>query len=186
MDFTADELAAEIKILCGPVFLKYQHDTTIRDKLDENVVRAVRDYRYLGLDRHHRLAILDIGSGDGCFPFVCGRRHTAVGFDVSETGFYADCLRALGVPFITGKVEAFRPFTQAGRYHLVTARRTVFDYKWGDEEWDYFLKCIKLNALRDGGHIFLALDEENATEKIHKLFSDKYAANQFDRYVYFI
>ena len=126
--------------------------------------------RELGLDKSPPRRVLDIGSGGGHLPFVCGfYGHRAVGIDV-EDAFYDGLAACLGVERTVVRVEAQTPLPDlGGRFDVITACDIAFNEKregktrgvyWSLEDWQFFLNDLVIHQLRTPGTIYLKLNKE--------------------------
>lgn len=136
----------------------------------------------LGLFGVSRRRILDIGTGNGYFPFICTRLgHDVVATDVDNVGVYDDLIALLGVRRIVHAVEMFRPLPDfGGRFDLVTAFNTVFDRidetaTWTSREWGFLLEDLRANLLKPDAEIVLKLNPNR--RRVH----DKLALARFFR-----
>lgn len=134
------------------------------------LARNVRRCLDLRLDRSAPLAVLDIGTGSGLFPFVCnmmghqahGMDQTPPNYNDSEGMVYQLIPRALGLRVINWDIRGYRPFQLEGSYDLITAFLICFNAhkqpgEWGRGEWEFFLDdiCKRLNP---GGRLHLSLN----------------------------
>jgi SAM-dependent methyltransferase len=126
--------------------------------------------------------ILDIGTGNGYFPFIAARLgHEVVATDIESVELYNGLVHLLGVRRVVHAVETFRLLPDfGGRFDLVTAFNTVFDRiddtaTWTPREWDFFLHDIRDHQLRSEGEIVLKLNPN------HRRTYDKRAVADFFR-----
>lgn len=126
--------------------------------------------RELGLHEGLPRRVLDIGTGGGSLPFVCGfYGHHAVGIDV-EDAFYEGLAACLGIQRTVVRVEAQTPLPDlGGRFDLITACDIAFNEKregktrglyWSLEDWQFFLNDLVAHQLRMPGTIYLKLNKE--------------------------
>ncbi len=120
----------------------------------------------LGLDRSAPRTVLDIGTGCGYFPYVCGQfSHAAQALDLDTVPMYNGMIDLLNVDRRIWRVNAHQPLPDLGRrFDVVTAFMTCFnrhpdDRPWGQEEWIYFLRDVGHNQLAPGGRVLLSLNE---------------------------
>lgn len=139
-----------------PKYLDLQHWMRIN-------LRRVHE---LDLDWGRRKEILDIGSGAGYFLYICKwLGHYPLGLDIDELPFFGEMMRALGIPRVIWRVEAFQPLPDLGRrFDLITAFMICFNgHKspalWGMPEWKFFLDDLE-TRLKDGGRIRLGFNRE--------------------------
>jgi SAM-dependent methyltransferase len=124
----------------------------------------------LEIDHCSPLAILDLGTGTGLFPFVCENcGHAAMGLDLPaevmpdpERRIFSLMPDAFGVAVERRPIRAFAPIEGIGTYDLVTGFRVSFnDHKkpdeWGRAEWEYFITDLRKH-LNPGGRIVLTLN----------------------------
>lgn len=132
-----------------------------------NIVRAVN----LGLHKHPKKRILDLGCGSGYFLRVARHfGHDAIGIDVPdeyltpiERDVFARMLHALRVKreiFVIRPGEQFR--RDLGSFDLITSFLVCFnnhktEAEWGGKEWNYFFNDIA-SILNPGGEVFLNLN----------------------------
>ncbi len=154
-----------------------------RTKTDQTYLVELA-YR-LGLPKKAPISILDIGSHDGMWPYLClTYGHDAVCTDLPAS-LVDPQVRAMidlfGVPSFPLKVKPLKSLEKLPRkYDLVTGLRTRFhstkphetglqhETHWGIEEWDFFLRDLA-TRIEDGGQIFFMLNrlrEKDGGEKI--------------------
>jgi hypothetical protein len=135
--------------------------------LDRHLAAAIDRCERAGVGTQTKLAILDVGTGAGYFPFVCQNLgHTAGALDVPNHTFYSEMIQLLGVVCHPHRIRAFEPLPRLGRkYDLVTAFAICFnnharDDLWGPREWDFFLCDLRDNVLARDGRALLELNQE--------------------------
>jgi SAM-dependent methyltransferase len=128
---------------------------------------AIKQARFLQLDRHKPLRVLDIGSGAGYFLFVCRRLgHAVMGLDLDWPPMYAEMFELLQMPRKVWRIESFQPLPNLGaRFDLVTGFAVCFNAHgsngvWGAKEWEFFLDDVRKNVLSPGGEIYFELNPE--------------------------
>jgi SAM-dependent methyltransferase len=128
---------------------------------------AIRQARFLQLDRRKRLRVLDIGSGAGYFLFVCKRlSHAVMGLDLEWPPMFAEMFELLEMPRKIWRIEAFQPLPDLGaRFDLVTGFAVCFNSHgsnsvWGVKEWEFFLNDVRKNVLSPTGEIYFELNPE--------------------------
>lgn len=109
--------------------------------------------------------ILDLGTGNGYFPFICQQAgHRVVSVDVDNFDLYNDLVDFLGVKRRVLRIVRYQSLPQlGGPFDLVTAFNVGFDKNktpdiWDVPEWDFFLRDLADNQLSPGGEIFLKLN----------------------------
>jgi hypothetical protein len=119
--------------------------------------------------------ILDIGTGNGYFPFICEYfGHTAESIDLGIIELYDLVIVALEVKRYNERIEAFKDLEIKGKYDLITSYMVCFnghktDNLWDIKEWSYFIASLMQYNLLENGRIFLLLNEEyNSEEPISK------------------
>lgn len=127
---------------------------------------------WLGLQRRPPCRILDIGSFNGMWPYLCrSYGHDAYCTDLPEVlarPAVKSMIELLGVPSFPLRIEAFKPPELGGRqFDLVTGLRTRFhstkpnetglerETHWGVGEWDYFLRSLATHLPPDGQIFFM-------------------------------
>jgi SAM-dependent methyltransferase len=128
---------------------------------------AVKQARFLQLDRRRPVRILDIGSGAGYFLFVCKQfGHSVMGLDLDWPPMYAEMFEMLGMARRVWRIEPFQPLPNLdSRFDLVTGFAVCFnshgsDGVWGVKEWEFFLDDAFENVVSRTGEIFFELNPE--------------------------
>jgi SAM-dependent methyltransferase len=128
---------------------------------------AIKQARFLQLDRRKPLRLLDIGSGAGYFLFVCKRLgHSVMGMDLDWPPMYSEMFELLEMPRKIGRIEPFQPLPNlGGRVDFVTGFAVCFNSHgsnrvWGVKEWDFFLDDVRKNVLSPRGEIYFELNPE--------------------------
>lgn len=147
----------------------------VREKyleLDTWLGRHLTHAEAIGLFEGPPRRILDIGTGNGYFPFIATRLgHEVVATDVDTVPLYDDLVALTGIRRVVHAVQTFRLLPDlGGRFDLVTAFNTVFDRvddtaTWTPREWDFFLHDIRDHQLRPEGEIILKLNPNR--KRIH-------------------
>lgn len=124
-------------------------------------------YYDLALHRSPPLNILDIGTGCGYFPYICNYfGHQAMGIDVDEVSMYREITEFLRIDRQVCRVIPYKQLPDFGKkFDLITAFLVCFNDHdtpnvWGESEWDFFLKDLARNQLRENGRVFLSLNAE--------------------------
>lgn len=133
--------------------------------VERHIRQNVRRAQDLDLHRLPPQDVLDIGCGGGFFLFVAeALGHRGLGLDVAGIPAFDELVALLGVNRRTYAVAAFEKLPDLGlQFHLITSFATAFHggkedaWRWGAEEWDFFLRDLK-DRLRPGGRIFFELN----------------------------
>lgn len=139
----------------------YSKYVDVKRHLRRNIERA-QDFNLHHLPPQD---ILDIGCGAGFFLFVAqALGHRALGFDVVGIPVFDDLVDLLKVDRREYKITGLEKLPDFGRkFDLITAFATAFhgghedSWRWGKEEWDFFLTDLK-GHLKPGGQIFFDLN----------------------------
>jgi hypothetical protein len=127
---------------------------------------------WLGLQRRPPCRILDIGSFNGMWPYLCrSYGHDAVCTDLPEVlarPAVKSMIDLLKVPSFPLRIEALKPPDLGGRtFDLITGLRTRFhstkpaetglsrETHWGVAEWDCFLRGIAAHLPPEGQVFFM-------------------------------
>lgn len=109
--------------------------------------------------------ILDLGTGNAYFPFLCGRLgHKVVALDLDEYELYSDLVAFLGVDRRANRITRYEALPDLdGPFDLVTAFNICFNEQnsptmWEPPEWEFFLHDVIDHQLAPGGEIFLKLN----------------------------
>lgn len=142
----------------SPGFSKYLN---LRRWMRVNLERVY----FLGLHRSRGQRVLDIGTGPGYFPFLCGRfGHEAVGLDIGGNPMYDELIDYLRVSRTIAKIEAGQPVPVEGmRFDCVTAFMIRFhagaNGDWSLQDWDFFLHDIRDRLLTSRGRLCLSFNQ---------------------------
>ncbi len=127
--------------------------------------RHMTHVKALGLLDGPPRRILDLGTGNGYFPFLCGRfGHEVVAFDLGDYALYNDLVDFLEVDRRKGAIVRYEPLPDLdGPFDLVTAFNICFNEQnsptmWEPPEWEFFLRDVVDHQLAAGGEIFLKLN----------------------------
>lgn len=125
----------------------------------------------LGLRSGPPRTILDLGTGCGYFPFVCGYfGHNVLGLDVEGDPLYDEMIELLGVKRRIWTIHAYDPMPDLGAtFDLVTGFMVCFNRVnhpdlWGVSEWDFFLRDLACKHLSKEGRIFFVLNKHAPTD----------------------
>jgi SAM-dependent methyltransferase len=132
---------------------------------ETHVRQNVRRAQDLDLHRLPRQQILDIGCGGGYFLFVAQTLgHDGLGLDVAGIPVFDELVGLLSVKRVIYKVAPLERLPDLGHhFDLITSFATAFQgrrddlWRWGAQEWDFFLRDLK-TRLNPGGRIFFELN----------------------------
>src|ERR1700730_11656638 len=129
---------------------------------------AIKQTRFLQLDRRKPVRVLDIGSGAGYFLFVCKQLgHSVMGLDLDWPPMYAEMFEMLKMPRRVWRIEPFQQLPDLeGRFDFITGFAVCFnshgsDEVWGMKEWDFFLDDLFENIVSKTGEIYFELNPES-------------------------
>ncbi|MFO1171571.1 MAG: hypothetical protein U1E49_11445 [Hyphomicrobiaceae bacterium] len=129
------------------------------------LARAAAHAISLGLDRSRGKRTLDLGTGAGFLPFVCGYLgHEAKAIDLAGQPLYDALIGVLGVDRTVHRIEAGKPLPDLGRrFSAVTALQVMFDHTpgdvWGEAEWDWLLGELSGRHLEPDGRVLIGLND---------------------------
>ena len=151
--------------------VSYQKYMDIDYWLFENLRRAY----VLGLHKMtEKIAILDIGTGPGYFPFICGfYGHDAEALDVPDNEMYNEMKVKLGIKRYDQRILPFRNLDIYRKYDLITAFMICFNNHqqpdlWHIREWEHFINSLFSRNLHPGGEVVLSFNAETPQEPISK------------------
>jgi len=158
----------------------------------DNVWRAF----ILGLESGSSKNILDIGTGNGYFPYLCkGYGHQVRTIDIESNSIFNSLVKLLDIPRLEYAVKAnelIPPFDI--KFDLVTGFHTYFnghrtDHVWTSNEWDFFMKDLKNNHCNQKAEAYFILNKEHdredyVTSELRDYFIDK-GAEIDDNRIYF-
>jgi 2-polyprenyl-3-methyl-5-hydroxy-6-metoxy-1,4-benzoquinol methylase len=134
--------------------------------------RRLRSAYDLGLHQSKGTDVLDIGTGPGYFPYICGKLgHNAYSLDLGDDPIFNDLIELLGVRRIVWAVNKFERLPDQGtKFDTITAFLICFNGHnssdlWGQDEWAFFLKDLVENQLKPNGRIFLNLNVDDNTKR---------------------
>jgi SAM-dependent methyltransferase len=154
-------------------------------------LKRIRD---LELDVGRSRRILDIGSGNGYFVYICGLLgHDAIGMDIDEMPMFNEMIELLGVKRRVWRVQPFVPLPNlGGLFDVVTAHQICFnghksDQLWGVAEWDFFLNDLSRH-LSDRGRIWFEFNREFDgtcySEELKEFFESRGAETNSNRVIF--
>lgn len=148
-----------------PGYSKYLN---IKPWMLDNVWRA----HLLGLDHPHpRKTILDIGTGNGYFPFLCKQYgHEVRSIDIDFNPIFNSLIKLLDIPRMDYAIQAREHIPAFDvRFDVVTGFHTYFnghrtDHLWKWQEWEFFMKDLKQNLCNPGAEAFFIINSEHDTK----------------------
>ncbi len=181
--------AKEAEKLIYPVLSEYNHLVSFypteedQRKAEENKLLFINMLYWLGLHNRPYLKILDLGGRGGLFAYYCCcYGHDAYVSDLPDVlnkNPNKELLNLFKVKSIPITIKPFTPIHTNGiQFDLITGFRTRFHSKlpfetgkdfeehWGIFEWDFFLKDLSLNILKENGRIFFMLNRLQEREKV--------------------
>lgn len=144
-----------------PGYSKY---LDIRPWMLDNMWRAY----ILGLDRTSGKSILDIGTGNGYFPYLCKQYgHQVRSIDIDTNPIFNALIELLEIPRLDYAVNAYEnipPFDI--KFDLVTGFHTYFnghrtEHVWMSKEWDFFLKDLRDNLCNPNAEAYFIINKEH-------------------------
>tara|TARA_B100000963_G_C22539878_1_gene631665 strand:- start:113 stop:820 length:708 start_codon:yes stop_codon:yes gene_type:complete len=124
----------------------------------------------LKLDKRKNLNILDIGTGNGYFPYCCKYfNHQVESIDTDKNPLFNELINLLSIKRKTitiKKYQKLEPFN--GKFDLITGFHIYFNGHrttdlWGKDEWLFFLKDLKDNHCNTNAELFFILNKEHDT-----------------------
>jgi 2-polyprenyl-3-methyl-5-hydroxy-6-metoxy-1,4-benzoquinol methylase len=173
-----------------PGYSKYLN---VKPWMLDNVWRA----HLLGLDNTKApKTILDIGTGNGYFPYLCKQYgHTVRTIDIDFDPIFNSLVKLLDIPRLDYAVKAYEnipPFDV--KFDIVTGFHTYFNghrtaHLWKWQEWEFFMKDLKNNLCNPDAEAFFIINTEHDTKmpytpELKEYFLSKGAEIDNDR-VYF-
>jgi SAM-dependent methyltransferase len=132
----------------------------------------------LGIPYSKNLNILDIGSGTGYFAYICKHYgHNVRVLDVETYGLYNEFIAFFNIKKTTHKIIAYQKLPELDiKFDLITGFLVCFNMHntsdlWGIYEWDYLLKDLRKNQLKQCGKIYFELNKE---DKFNDYYTDKF------------
>ena len=166
-------------------------DSTKFLRLDVYLDIVLRRIKLLGLHQTKALAILDLGTGTGLFPFVCRQcGHDIVGLDLPRDSIKGSMRKifpalrtALDVPTIELPICPLTPLNLIGKYDLITGFRVCFNNhkkhdEWGQVEWQFFVNDL-FTHLNAGGCLVLMLNSHIERYGEHLRYYDQGTRDYF-------
>lgn len=127
----------------------------------------------LGLNISSKKNILDIGTGNGYFPFICKKfGHTVRTIDVESNPIFNSLVNLLEIPrreYYVKADELIPPFDV--KFDLVTGFHTYFnghrtESVWTSKDWRFFLLDLKENLCNDNAAAYFIINREHDREKV--------------------
>lgn len=151
-----------------PGYSKYLN---VKPWLLDNIWRAYM----LGLNKKGPAkTILDIGTGNGYFPYVCMfYGHKVRTIDVGFNPIFNELIAYLNIPRREYAVKAFEEIPEFDvKFDVVTGFHTYFNGHrtkelWGIKEWDFFLRNLKQNLCNEGAEAFFIINKEHDTNSCY-------------------
>jgi cyclopropane fatty-acyl-phospholipid synthase-like methyltransferase len=135
------------------------------------IFQKLRAAHHLGLHDSPKKTILDIGTGAGWWPFICGLYgHDCVGIDLAGRVEYDAGYKFLGITVPEMLVYAGQPINFYGTYDIITSFRAFFPQRpqaWVKDEWKFFFNDIK-QYLNNDGFLFLGTNSGSKLDKRYK------------------
>ena len=133
----------------------------------DNVWRAY----ILGLNKSSPKNILDIGTGNGYFPFLCqSYGHKLRTIDIDSNPLFNALIELLDVQRLSYALKANESIPEFDiKFDLVTGFHTYFnghrtESVWTSKEWNYFLKDIKNNHCHPNAEAYFIINKEHDRE----------------------
>lgn len=124
----------------------------------------------LGLNKSKPKNILDIGTGNGYFPFCCKYYgHEVKSIDINDNIIFNKLISLLGVDRKSYAVKKYEPMPSFNqKFDLVTGFHIYFNGHrtaelWKKEEWQFFLQDLKNNHCSKNAELYFILNEEHDT-----------------------
>lgn len=147
-----------------PGYSKYLN---IKPWMLDNVWRAY----ILGLNKTTPKNILDIGTGNGYFPYLCKRYgHQVRTIDIEFDPIFNALIELLEIPRREYAVKSYEPIPPFDiKFDLVTGFHTYFNghrtqHVWTSKEWNFFLKDLKENLCNPGAEAYFIINKEHHVE----------------------
>ena len=126
----------------------------------------------LGLNNSKPIKILDIGTGNGYFPFICKQYgHTVRTIDIGSNPIFNALIQLLEIPRRNYAVSANEPIPPFDiKFDLVTGFHTYFnghrtENVWTSKEWDFFLKDLQENLCNPNAAAYFIINKEHDRAK---------------------
>jgi hypothetical protein len=122
----------------------------------------------LGLNNSESKNILDIGTGNGYFPFICKKYgHAVRTIDIASNPLFNSLIELLEIPrreISVSSNEALPAFDV--KFDLVTGFHTYFnghrtENVWTSKEWHFFLKDLKENHCNSNASAYFIINKEH-------------------------
>jgi hypothetical protein len=145
----------------APGYSKYLN---IKPWMLDNVWRTF----ILGLNNSSGKNILDIGTGNGYFPYACKfYNHTVRSIDIESNDIFNELISLLEIPRLEYAVQSYTPIPKFDvKFDLFTGFHTYFnghrtENVWKKEEWDFFLKDLKNNHGHENSEAYFIINQEH-------------------------
>ncbi|MFM7683303.1 MAG: hypothetical protein ACKO7P_11240 [Bacteroidota bacterium] len=122
----------------------------------------------LGLNNSKPVNILDIGTGNGYFPFICKQYgHTVRTIDIGFNPIFNSLIQILDIPRRDYAVCANEPIDPFDiKFDLVTGFHTYFnghktENVWTSKEWEFFLKDLQKNLCNPNAAAYFIINKEH-------------------------
>lgn len=124
----------------------------------------------LGLDKSSPKNILDIGTGNGYFPFICKYYgHTVRTIDIWTDPMFNELIETLKLDRRDYEIKNLTPVPPFDiKFDVITGFMVCFNGHhspnlWTSKEWDFFLRDMATNHCNPGAEAYFTLNEERDT-----------------------
>ena len=122
----------------------------------------------LGLNKSSPKNILDIGTGNGYFPFLCEKYgHKTRAIDIDSNPIFNSLIKMQKIQRVSYAVKANEKIPEFDvKFDLVTGFHTYFNGHrtskvWTSKEWDFFLKDLKKNLCKPNAEAYFIINKEH-------------------------